>query len=158
MTTNIQNLSGGRVYIIGHEGSGELNNAYPPDSWESVTRAIEYYNADGVEIDLQLSQDSVLFMFEGNSLETSTTCLGCLVSIDSLLLSKCIYQNTQTPGDLSTKYLTAFQHVIARFAQRKIKPVIFMDLHTSTGCITNGIEHAYYTNLVNAAKKILVAY
>jgi len=154
----MQNLSGGRVYIIGHEGSGELNNAYPPDSWEGVTRAVEYYNADGVEIDLQLSQDSVLFMFEGNSLEASTTCLGCLVSIDSLLLSKCIYQNTQTPGAISTKYITAFETVVARFSQRKIKPLIFMDLHTATGCITNSMEYSYYTNLVTAAEKILAAY
>lgn len=158
VSSNIQNLNGGRIYIIGHEGSGEINAQYPPDSWEGVTRAVEYDNADGVEVDLQLSSDSVLFMFEGNSLDASTSGIGCVLSLDSEALSHCIYKNTQTLGDLSAKYVAAFERLVQRFSQRSIKPIIFMDLHTSTGCVDESMQHAYYTALVAAAEKILQKY
>lgn len=158
ITSNIQNLNGGRIYIIGHEGSGEINAQYPPDSWEGVTRAVEYDNADGVEVDLQLSSDSILFMFEGNSLDASTSGIGCVLSLDSETLSQIVYKNTQTLGDISAKYVTSFERLVQRFSQRNIKPVIFMDLHTFTGCIDESMQHEYYTALVNAAEKILQKY
>jgi len=155
---NVQNLSGGRIYIVGHEGSGEINSVYPPDSWEGMTKAVENYSADGVEVDLQLSHDSVLFMFEGNSLDATTSCLGCVLSTDSQSLTQCIYKNSQASGTLSAEYVASFERLVQRFSQRSIKPLIFIDLHTYTGCVDETKEHEYYSSLVNEAEKIIQKY
>lgn len=132
----VDNLSGGRVYVIGHGGSGlpGLNNPYPLDSWQGVTRAIEYYNADGVEMDLKLSADTVLFLWHDMTLDAASYCSGCLYTYDSAQLSQCAFRPATVAAGSERMYPAAFEQVIARFAQRKVSPLVFADLHPLLSC------------------------
>lgn len=156
---DIDNLSGGRVYIIGHGGSGfaSLSNNYAPNSWSSVTRAVDYYRADGVEIDVQMSADHVLFMFHDQNLDAASTCTGCLYSYDSAALTQCSFRSVQgqVPGDR----LTPLEDVIRKFAAMPQKPMVFLDLHANAGYVdTRKEENGYYYNELIAVNRLLETY
>ena len=59
----INNLNGGRITIIGHAGSGlsSLDNPVKEDTYTSIINALELYGAEGVEMDVHLSKDSVFY-------------------------------------------------------------------------------------------------
>lgn len=64
--------------IYGHGGSGfdDLNSLYAPNSVGSISRGLDFYDLDGVEIDVQFTQDGELVVFHDGYLETSTQCKG----------------------------------------------------------------------------------
>jgi glycerophosphoryl diester phosphodiesterase len=71
---SIVNLNRNEISAIGHGGMG-ISSTYPIDTYESLTAAITA-GADGVEIDVQMSSDSVLVAFHDHDLSTSTSCAG----------------------------------------------------------------------------------
>jgi len=158
---NIQNLYDGRIYIIGHAGSGEasINNTYPENSWESEIRAIEYYGADGVETDLQLSVDSTLMMYHDEYLESMTSCGGCVSNFTAANLTQCSYKPVSAEGNLSTEYVTRLEDIFNRFSTRNIPPLYFLDLHGRVGCVDNDSElFNYYHSVMLAIQKLAVKY
>ena len=70
----IDNLND-RIIILGHGGMGISIAQYPMNSYEGVQRAIGL-GADGVELDIQLTKDSVLVCFHDLYLEQSTNLYG----------------------------------------------------------------------------------
>lgn len=103
----IQNLNNNQIGVIGHGGSGFISaeNSLPPNSWSSITKAIDGYLADGVEVDIQLSLDSVVYLFHDRDMARATNCTGCLSQWSSQKLEACQYRTTQgihfsTQGDL----------------------------------------------------------
>lgn len=70
----VNNLNGNEIIALGHGGSG-INSIYPMDSWESIEKCLES-GADGTEIDIQLTMDSVLIAFHGETLDDGTDCNG----------------------------------------------------------------------------------
>ena len=68
---NIQNLNGGEIAIIGHAGSGlsSVNNPEKDNTFASIEKAIELYGANGVELDVHMSWDSVFFLLHDQTLE-----------------------------------------------------------------------------------------
>lgn len=159
--SNIDNLSQGRIYVIGHAGSGaaSVNNPYPPDSWEAETRAVEYYGADGIETDLQLSRDSVLFMFHDATLESSSSCAGCISYMTSGRLAQCSFKPVAATVDMETQYLSPFEPLVSRFAARKVMPIMFIDLHGGSGCMMSESQlHLYYYRVMAEINKIEIRY
>ena len=71
-----ENLSDNNAFIIGHGGSGFLSptNNVAENSMKSLELAIEGYNADGVEVDVQLTKDSMLVLYHDHDLFTKTSC------------------------------------------------------------------------------------
>ena len=70
------------LVVLGHAGSGFFTpispfNFRPPSSWRGIRRALRA-GADGVEIDLQLSQDSVVMLYHDQKLENGSTGQGCV--------------------------------------------------------------------------------
>ncbi len=92
-TTQIQNLNGGEVEVIGHQGSGlgTAHNALPPNSLASIQRAINGLNADGVEVDVEMSVDGELFLYHDKMLESLTDCEGCITGMLAEDLERCKY-------------------------------------------------------------------
>ncbi len=65
---------GGKVMILGHRGMGVMYNK-PANSYESIADAIGI-GADGCEVDVQLTKDSVLVIFHDETLNFLTNCSG----------------------------------------------------------------------------------
>jgi len=70
----ITNLSGGQIGVFGHGGMG-IKSLLPIDSKESLLAALKL-GADGTEMDVQMSLDSVLFLFHASELSENTQCAG----------------------------------------------------------------------------------
>lgn len=70
----VDNLSGGKIYAFGHGGMG-IKSLYPIDSYASLSEAL-LSGADGTEMDVQLSADSVLFLYHASDLAESSKCSG----------------------------------------------------------------------------------
>ena len=71
-----------KLVVLGHAGSGFYTpispfNFRPPSSWRGIRRAL-LRGADGVEIDLQMSRDSVVILYHDQRLQDGTTGTGCV--------------------------------------------------------------------------------
>jgi glycerophosphoryl diester phosphodiesterase len=75
--------------ILGHAGMG-IADVYPWNSYESVSKAM-YLPSDGVEIDIQLSSDSVWFAYHGSDLSKETDGYGPIHTLTSGIITKDIY-------------------------------------------------------------------
>ena len=73
---DIVNLNGNKISIIGHGGMGNTH-VYPINSFESISTCLNI-EADGVEIDVQMTSDSVLVAFHSSSLDNSTELSGSI--------------------------------------------------------------------------------
>jgi glycerophosphoryl diester phosphodiesterase len=67
---DIENLYN-KIFILGHGGMGVGKAQYPLDSYEGIQKALSL-GADGSEIDIQLTNDSVLVCFHDHYLEDAT--------------------------------------------------------------------------------------
>lgn len=82
------------VLILGHGGEGfdDQNTLFAPNSAGSIERAIDFYDLDGVELDIQFTKDRELIVFHDDFLENSTQCKG---KVGTLLLDQiegCLYR------------------------------------------------------------------
>lgn len=77
-TFDIQNLNDDRIFALGHGGMG-FSNLYPINSFESILACLNA-NADGTEIDVQMTLDSVLVAFHDENLDASTNLSGIVNS------------------------------------------------------------------------------
>jgi glycerophosphoryl diester phosphodiesterase len=71
---NIVNLNGNRITALGHGGMG-IGSTYPMNSFESIAYSLNI-GADGTEIDVQMTKDSVLVAFHDLELSDKTTISG----------------------------------------------------------------------------------
>lgn len=70
----INNLNHNIIMILGHGGMGDLYK-YPNNSMEAIKPVIGI-GADGTEIDVQITKDSVLILFHDETLDGRTKCGG----------------------------------------------------------------------------------
>lgn len=69
---DIDNLNDGNVTILGHRGMGDLFK-YPGNTFEAIIPVIEI-GADGTELDVQMTKDSVLILFHNEDMNSRTNC------------------------------------------------------------------------------------
>lgn len=72
----VENLNGGKISVFGHAGLGN-KSFYPINSLESLLGCM-YAGADGTEIDVQMTKDSVLICFKDPALSPHTNCEGAI--------------------------------------------------------------------------------
>jgi glycerophosphoryl diester phosphodiesterase len=80
--------------IIGHSGMG-VDHALVPNGHASIMEALAL-GVDGVELDVQLTADSVLVAFHDQDLAASTTCSGIVNALTWAQLKDC---TTTRPGN-----------------------------------------------------------
>jgi len=91
------------VLVYGHAGVGfdVLNSQYPINSMAAIEHAFNFYNLDGVEVDIQFSKDGALFLYHDQFLETSTNCTGEIYKLNRSDIVNCQYrkqfQNANSP-------------------------------------------------------------
>ncbi|MDT8413514.1 MAG: glycerophosphodiester phosphodiesterase family protein [Vicingaceae bacterium] len=151
----INNLNNGVIFGIGHGGIGlqSIYNQLPENSMASIKKAIEVYNTDGVEVDVQMTKDYKLVLYHDNKLETSTNGYGFiyehnLTELSDIKFDKDVYVNVF----LNEKILS-FSTLLAYLSNRKYPPQLHLDLrqwlydksiHTS-----NEFFFIYATEIVN---------
>ncbi len=89
---DIDNLNNNIVMVLGHRGMGELYK-YPGNTAESVLPVLGI-GADGAELDVQMTKDSVLVFFHNETLDIRTTHTGFIVDKNWSELQDCKYANT----------------------------------------------------------------
>ncbi len=77
---NITNLNDDRISCFGHAGMGE-RSIYPANTFESFRSALKV-GADGVEMDLQVTKDSVLVIYHDENLSSRTGQTGIIRNLN----------------------------------------------------------------------------
>jgi len=100
------NLNHNKLLILGHQGMGELYH-YPGNTFISIETVI-HIGADGSEIDIQLTKDSVIVLFHNQFLESKTTGSGRIKDLYWEEISKIRYTNANLPLCKLEDVLSAF--------------------------------------------------
>lgn len=151
-----------KLLVLGHAGSGFFTpispfNARPPSSWRGIEHALKL-GTDGVEIDLQLSQDSVVMLYHDTELEGMTNGHGCVSQHPAAELVQLRYHGG-FPYDLFQKERPiTFDTLLARLNRRKVFPQLHLDLHENDECAPAGQQAARMPTLVRQIAASLARY
>ncbi len=156
----INNLNGNKIDVIGHGGAGfeSAQNALPHDSFSSLVKAVEAYGVDGVEVDVQLSADGVLFMYHNNFLDVRTDCFGCIFLKESEALKNCRFRSSLRSNLFLNEKLSTLESVLERFAQRPMKPKVIFDVKlVPSECGDLDYDH-YQQRFVDEIARLIIKY
>lgn len=125
-----------RPLVIGHAGSGFLTpinpfNPLPPNSWASLQQALRR-GADGLEVDVQLSQDSVVMLYHDARLESMTAARGCIGEWRAADLQRLPYRAGWVYDWFQQERLLTLEDVLRRTHSRP--PHLHLDLHHADEC------------------------
>jgi glycerophosphoryl diester phosphodiesterase len=132
----IDNLNNGKILVVGHGGGGfqAYFNPLPDNSMASIHRAIDGLNADGVEVDVQLTKDNQLLLYHDEQLPTLTNCYGCISEANYKELQDCRYNRNAGTNLAPGEPLVLLEEVLARYATFTRKPLIFLDIKLMNAC------------------------
>lgn len=125
------------VKVIGHGGVGfqSPRNQLPHNSLQSAAKAIEFYGAHGVEVDVQMSKSGTLWMYHDLSLETQSDCFGCIIQKTDEELAQCRFKNdVQVNVWNAPFYLTPVDELIARIKNFSELPYLIIDVRSAPIC------------------------
>lgn len=86
---DIRNLNGNEITVLGHRGMS-TNYKYPGNTYESISKALKI-GANGVEMDVQVTKDSILVIYHNKDLNSLTDCHGRVNELNWSELKDCIY-------------------------------------------------------------------
>lgn len=157
-TEEINNLNGGKILIIGHGGSGGQTgrNPIPTNSFLSVEKALEIYAADGVEVDIQLSKDSVVMLYHNELMESNTHCLGCISDYPASELTQCRYRKNFPVNTFLNEKLITLESLIQKYQHSDLNPYYFLDNKDYPECIKD--KGNYYDLLAISVAKLISKY
>lgn len=134
---------GGRpLAVVGHAGSGFFTpinpfNPLPPSSLAGFRRALTR-GADGVEIDVRLSRDSVPFVYHDPRLNSMSTGEGCVSQYTAAELEKLAYRGGFVYDLFHDEHLMRLQTVLEALPRGTNAPIIHLDLHEDDVCAEEG--------------------
>jgi glycerophosphoryl diester phosphodiesterase len=103
---DIQNLNGSKIYAFGHAGMGYKGNA-PMNSFQSILDCY-FEKANGTEIDIQLSKDSVLVLFHDELLDEKTNLKGKINALTWEEISQGLYDDKSEHAIISLDSLFSY--------------------------------------------------
>ena len=126
----VENLSGGIIYVMGHAGAGfeSVLNPFPPNALPSIRKTLEGYNAHGTEMDVQLTQDSVLVLYHDGTLESMTECRGYIYSTPAAMVTGCRYRTDFNSHILQNEHIQRLDDILALYANSPLAPRFDFDL------------------------------
>ncbi|WP_460500820.1 glycerophosphodiester phosphodiesterase [Hymenobacter agri] len=151
-----------KLLVLGHAGSGFYTpispfNFRPPSSWRGIRRAL-LRGADGVEIDLQMSRDSVVMLYHDQKMQDGSTGTGCISERTAAEITQARYRGG-FPYDLIQKERPiSFDTLLARLSRRPTFPLIHLDLHEDDQCLPAGHQHDRTPLLVRQIARSLARY
>ena len=119
------------IKLIGHGGEGFSNVSalYAPNSVGSMQRALDFYQLDGIEVDVRFTEDSNLVIFHDAHLETSTQCKGRISDVQSTSIVGCKYRK-QFKNDYSQELISLDSFITLLNTEWTTQPVS-LQLHTA---------------------------
>ncbi|GAA3932191.1 glycerophosphodiester phosphodiesterase [Hymenobacter algoricola] len=153
----------GRLVVVGHAGSGFFRpfntfNPLPPSSLRSELKALRD-GAEGLEVDLQLSQDSVPVLYHDVTLNTMTkTGRGCTNEHPAAALTRLRYQGGWPYDWLQHERIITFDTLLARLARRPGFPYLHLDLHEDLPCLSPGQRLVHSAALARQLVRLLQRY
>jgi len=90
-TFDIQNLNKNEITVLGHRGMGKNHN-YPGNTFKSIYASLNL-GANGSEIDVQVTKDSVLVIYHNKDLSSLTNFEGKVIDYNWTELNGCIYKS-----------------------------------------------------------------
>ena len=136
------------VMVYGHAGTTLYPErwVYPANTVESVMYALDVLDADGVEVDVQMTKDSVLVLYHDGFLDAITNSSGCIAEWN--------YADLAQTEVYNTKYTIArLDEVIEICLDRNKK--IFLDLKPYNYCDSTNLNYSTFNNSLN---QLLVDY
>lgn len=154
----VRNLNNGNIWVIGHAGVGFQTgrNPIPSNSEFSVGKAIEAYNADGSEIDIQFSKDSVLVLFHDELMDQQTDCFGCVSEKNFSEINKCSYRQDFAVNAFTKVPVISFEFILEKYKNSKYKPLLFLDIKIFDGC--NQTSPSYLQTYAKELVRVLLEY
>lgn len=134
----------GKLLVFGHGGSGFgiANTPNPANSTESITSAIDFHGADGVEIDVQILKDSVIVAYHDVDFATQTNMIGCVQSKTSTEVKQCQYRKEFVANNKGS-VPAFFDEIIAHFESYNPKPHLSINVHLHYNCLEYEFWDAY---------------
>jgi glycerophosphoryl diester phosphodiesterase len=156
--TAIQNLNNNKILIIGHGGSGFQSyfNPLPANSFISASRAVDALQADGVELDAQLTADKKLVLYHDEFLETQTNCAGCVTGQTAAEVLQCRYNRDAGTNLKEPALLITLETVLAKFAAYEKKPHVFIDTKLLHACDPQNLPRI--TDFAEAVASLVAKY
>lgn len=151
-----------RLVVLGHAGSGFFTpispfNFRPPSSWRGIQHGLSL-GADGVEMDLQMSRDSVVMLYHDPRLENSSNGHGCISQHLAAELTQLRYHGGFPYDLLQHERPVTFDTVLARLSRRPAFPFIHLDLHEDDPCLPPGHQHDRTPLLIRQIARSLARY
>ncbi|UOQ96361.1 hypothetical protein MUN81_14000 [Hymenobacter sp. 5317J-9] len=151
-----------KLVVLGHAGSGFFTpispfNFRPPSSWRGIRRAL-LRGADGVEIDLQLSKDSVVMLYHDQKLDNSGMGTGCISQHAAAELTQLRYRGGWPYDWFQKEKPITFDTLLARLNRRPTFPRLHLDLHEDDQCLPAGQQHARTPLLIRQIARSLARY
>lgn len=147
--STIDNLNDGEILAIGHAGLG-FNyyvfpfNPYPPNSFTALKKAIEY-GADGVEVDLQLTKDSVLVLYHDYDLANRSELQGCIGDKTWDELKNITYDEGLFFNAFQSEKIIRLDSLLSWFSSLSEFPHLHFDMKPYNAC---NPENGYATELL----------
>lgn len=133
----IDNLNSGRIQVIGHGGSGQCSlipfQPLPSNSERSIRKALAQ-GVDGLELDVQVTADSVLVLYHDHKLESQTTGSGCISDYTWEELKGLKYQLGFPYDLLHDEGLITLERAFDIFQEVGEFPIIHIDFHALNFC------------------------
>lgn len=89
--SQIENLNGNKITPMGHAGMG-IASQFPINTFESIQSALSL-GTGGVEMDIQMTKDSVLVLFHDKTLQEQTDLEGMIYEKNWAEINQAIYKN-----------------------------------------------------------------
>jgi len=141
-----------KVAVVGHAGiSLHRDRAiFPANSFESIKYAIDILDADGVEVDVQMTKDSVLVLYHDKFLEFSTNLNGCV--------SQFSFNEIKSAKLDNTKHTIICLEDVLEYIDSRNKTV-FLDVKGYDYCNENNISmSAFNHGFLNSISDVSIAF
>ena len=91
-TFYLENLNNNQIGCFGHAGMG-FYSFYPPNSWPGFESCLNR-GADGTEMDIHMTKDSLLVITHSSNLQQTTACSGAIKDLNWSDMSNCTIKST----------------------------------------------------------------
>lgn len=152
----LDNLNGD-IRVIGHGGSGFSRlipfNPLPINSMASISKLLDE-GCDGIEIDLQMSLDSVLILYHDERLDSKTDAEGCIPGRYADEVIGLPYKLGFPYDFFHNERIAGFDALLQKLASLPEYPHLYIDIHSFDYCKRNYDKAGIYARtLVRILRK-----
>lgn len=136
--SKIDNLNKGKVFKIGHGGSGFRRwipfQPLPANSFGSIKKALAVEGAQGIEVDLQMTKDGRFVLYHDNKLESMTSLNGCISDLPFSLVHQTKYEVEWPFNWFQNEHIISLEELIEYFLTLEEFPYLQLDMRTYSNC------------------------